>query len=59
LEPVTVTELPARPLVGVKEAMTGTGGKVTMKEEALEAVPPGVVTVTGPLEDPAGMTKLI
>ena len=48
--PDTVTGAPAPPDAGVTEVTTGTGAKYL----ALTAVPPGVWTVTGPGEVPAG-----
>ena len=47
LVPVIVTTAPAPPLLGVNEVMVGAGMKV--KFVALVAVPPGVVTVIGPV----------
>ena len=50
--PVIVTPVPTGPLVGVKLAIVGAG--ITVKLAALVAVPPGVVTLTGPVVAPAG-----
>jgi len=50
--PLIVTPVPAGPLVGVKLAIVGAG--ITVKLAALVAVPPGVVTLTGPVVAPAG-----
>jgi len=50
--PVRVTTVPVLPLLGVKEVMDGDGG-MTVKFFALLAVPPGVVTLIGPLVVPA------
>ena len=47
LVPVMVTTVPDAPLVGVNEVMVGAGMKV--KVPLLVAVPPGVVTVIGPV----------
>ena len=48
--PVIVTLVPTGPPAGVKPAMVGT----TAKFVALTAVPPGVVTLTGPVVAPDG-----
>jgi hypothetical protein len=48
--PVMVTLAPTPPLVGVKLAIVG----AAVKFAALVAVPPGVVTLTGPVVAPAG-----
>ena len=50
--PLIVTLVPTGPLVGVKLVTVGAG--TTVKLLALVAVPPGVVTLTGPLVAPAG-----
>ena len=50
--PVIVTLAPTAPLVGVKLAIVGAG--MTVKLAALIAVPPSVVTLTGPVVAPAG-----
>ena len=52
LVPVIVTVVPTGPLVGVNELIDG--GGMTANEPELVAVPPGVVTETGPLVAPAG-----
>ena len=49
-EPVITTLAPTPPAVGVKPAIVG----APMKLAALTAVPPGVVTLSGPLVTPAG-----
>ena len=48
--PLIVTLAPSAPLVGVKLAIVGTGAKLA----ALVAVPPGVVTLSGPVVAVAG-----
>jgi hypothetical protein len=48
--PVIVTLAPAAPVAGVKLAIVG----AAVKLDALVAVPPGVVTLSGPLVTPAG-----
>ena len=50
--PLIVTLVPAGPLVGVKLVIVG--GLTTVKLLALVAVPPGVVTLSGPVVAPAG-----
>ena len=50
--PLIVTLAPAGPLVGVKLVIVG--GNSTVKLLALVAVPPGVVTPSGPVVAPAG-----
>ena len=50
--PLIVTLVPTGPLVGAKLAIVGAG--MTVKLAALVAVPPGVVTLTGPVVAPAG-----
>ena len=57
LEPLIVTALPTRPLVGSNEAIVGAGG-MTMKSSVLVAVPPAVVTLSLPLVAPAGTAVL-
>src|SRR3989442_10446949 len=52
LVPLMVTLVPTGPLAGVK--LVTVGGVTTVKLPALLAVPPGVVTLIGPLEAPAG-----
>ena len=51
--PVIVTLLPTGPLVGVKLVIVGALA-VTVKLLLLVAVPPGVVTLSGPLVAPLG-----
>ena len=51
--PLIVTLVPAGPLVGVKLVIVGALA-VTVKLLALVAVPPGVVTLSGPVVAPAG-----
>jgi hypothetical protein len=48
--PVMVTTVPAGPLAGVKLVIAG----ATVKLPALVAVPPGAVTLSGPVVAPAG-----
>jgi hypothetical protein len=48
--PLIVTLVPAAPLVGVKPVIVG----ATMKLAALVAVPPDVVTLSGPVVAPFG-----
>ena len=55
--PVTVTAVPSGPLVGVKPEMVGAA--ITVKSEALVAVPPGVSTWIGPVTAPTGTDVLI
>ena len=50
--PLIVTAVPTGPLVGVKLPIVGAG--MTVKLAALVAVPPAVVTLTGPVVAPAG-----
>jgi len=50
--PWIVTEVPTGPLVGVKDVIVG--AVVTVKSDALVAVPPGVVTVIFPVMAPVG-----
>jgi hypothetical protein len=50
LAPLIVTAVPAGPLTGVKLAIAG----AAVKLDALVAVPPGVVTLIGPVVAPAG-----
>ena len=52
LVPLTVTLVPTGPLEGVKLVIVG--GLMTVKLPALVAVPPGVVTLMGPVVAPAG-----
>src|SRR5437660_5902393 len=55
--PLIVTLVPTGPLVGVKLAIVG--GLTTVNELALVAVPPGVVTLSGPVVAPAGTVAWI
>src|SRR5438477_562074 len=55
--PLIVTLVPTGPLVGVKLAIVG--ALTTVNELALLAVPPGVVTLTGPVVAPAGTVAWI
>jgi len=50
--PLIVTLIPTGPLVGVKLVIVG--GLTTVKLLALVAVPPAVVTLTGPVVAPVG-----
>ena len=50
--PLIVTLVPTAPLVGVKPVIVGAG--MTVKLVALVAVPPGVMTLTGPVVAPVG-----
>ena len=50
--PLIATLVPTGPLVGVKLVIVG--GNSTVKLLALVAVPPGVVTLSGPVVAPAG-----
>ena len=50
--PLIVTFVPTGPLAGVKLVIVG--GLTTVKLPALLAVPPGVVTLSGPVVAPAG-----
>lgn len=50
--PLMVTLAPTRPLVGVKLVIVG--ALTTVKAVVLVAVPPGVVTLSGPVVAPAG-----
>ena len=49
--PLIVTLVPTGPLAGVKLVIVG--GGTTVKLVALVAVPPGVVTLSGPVAAPA------
>ena len=51
--PLIVTLVPAGPVAGVKVVIVGALA-VTVKLVALVAVPPDVVTLSGPLAAPAG-----
>jgi hypothetical protein len=55
--PLIVTLVPASPLVGVKPVIVG--GLRTVKFVALVAVPPGVVTLSGPVVAAAGTVAVI
>ncbi len=55
--PLIVTVVPTRPLVGVKPVIVG--GKRTVKLLALVAVPPGAVTLSGPVVAPVGTVAWI
>ena len=55
--PLIVTLLPSNPLVGENELMLG--GTITVKLVELVAVPPGVVTLIGPVVAPLGTEVLI
>jgi hypothetical protein len=50
--PLIVTFVPTGPLVGMTLMIAGAG--MTVKLLALVVVPPGVVTLTGPVVAPAG-----
>jgi hypothetical protein len=50
--PLIATLVPTNPLVGEKPEIVG--GSSTVKLPALVAVPPGVVTLSGPVVVPAG-----
>ena len=54
--PVIVTLVPTGPLVGAKLVIVGAG--TTVKLLALVAVPPGVVTLTGPVVAPEQATNV-
>jgi hypothetical protein len=51
--PLIITVVPTAPLVGVKLAIVGAFG--TVKLFALVAVPPGVVTLIGPVVAAGGL----
>jgi hypothetical protein len=51
--PLIVTVAPTAPLVGLKLVIVG-GLATTVNALALVAVPPGVVTLSGPVVAPAG-----
>src|SRR5688572_26813040 len=53
LMPVTLTEVPAAPMFGVKPVITGTF-EPTVKGTLLAVVPDAVVTVINPVVAPAG-----
>ena len=50
--PLIVTLVPTGPLVGVKLVIVG--GRFIVKLAVVVAVPPGVVTASGPVVAPAG-----
>jgi hypothetical protein len=52
--PLIVTLVPTGPLVGVKLVIVGGALLTTVKLFVLVAVPPGVVTLSGPVVAPAG-----
>jgi hypothetical protein len=62
-EPLIVTAVPGDPLAGENELIVGgviVGvGTVTVKLAELVAVPPGVVTLIGPLVAPLGTVDVI
>ena len=58
LLPVIVTAVSAAPVVGSKLVMDGSG-PVTLKLPLLVALPFGVVTVIGPVLEPAGTVAVI
>jgi hypothetical protein len=55
--PVIVTVVPAGPLVGLKPPIVG--GLITVKLPLLVVLPPGVVTLIGPLVAAVGTVALI
>src|SRR5439155_19507361 len=57
LVPLIVTLVPTGPLPGMELVVVG--GLITVKLPALLAVPPGVVTLIGPLVAPAGTVAVI
>ncbi len=57
LVPLMVTLVPTTPLAGAKLAIVG--GLTTVNELLLVAVPPGVVTLSGPVVAPAGTVAWI
>ena len=57
LVPVSVTLVPAGPLVGVNEVRLGAG--MTVKSVALVPVPAGSVTLIFPVVAPAGTVAVI
>src|SRR5690349_20066092 len=56
-EPLIVTLVPTGPLAGAKLAIVG--GGTTVNAPVLVAVPPGVVTLSGPVLAPAGTVAWI
>ena len=59
LVPVIATDVPASPLVGVKDVMLGTAEPETVKFVALAAVPPGATTLIFPVVAPLGTVAWI
>jgi hypothetical protein len=59
--PLIVTAVPALPLVGLNDVIRGAGTDdvVTVKADALVALPPGAVTLIGPLVAPLGTVAVI
>src|SRR5262249_10981864 len=57
--PVITTCVPTGPLVGEKLVMVGAAAVVMVKLFALAPVPPGVVTVIGPVVAPPGTIAVI
>ena len=56
--PVSVTTVPTAPLLGVKEVITGPGGR-TVKSVTLNAEPPTFVTLILPVVAAPGTTARI
>jgi hypothetical protein len=56
--PVMTTVVPTGPLIGTNETIVG-AVEGTVKFEGLAAVPPGVVTLIGPVVAPVGTTAVI
>jgi hypothetical protein len=54
LVPLMVTAAPAPPVAGEKLAIVGAGDAATVNGSLLVAVPPGAVTLIGPVVAPAG-----
>jgi len=52
--PLIVTLVPTGPLVGEKLVIVGAEVELTVKLFVLVAVPPGVVTLNGPVVAPVG-----
>jgi hypothetical protein len=60
LVPLIVTDVPTVPLAGENDVTVGAcATTVTLKLDALVAVPPGVVTPIGPVDAPAGTAATI
>ena len=55
--PLITTLAPTAPLVGEKLVIVGAA--MTVKDPALVAVPPGVVTLIGPVTAPEGTVAVI